>query len=108
MGRAMGQFFCRFCPSCCGLTCDEYCAVEVKRDAKPAIGCCERCTQNLPKLHWWLLACILNTFLSPAVLVYHAVRIYVLPCLFVYITSLLWLLSWDHLLGLLLPASGPR
>lgn len=66
-----------------GLACDSYCAIEVKRPEK--VGCCARCCVALKRLHWYLLACFCNLLLSPLVLVWHAFRIYMLPCCLVYL-----------------------
>ena len=86
---------------CCLNNCDEYCAVGVDPDDPPAVTCCETCTSVLYKCHWWTFAFFLNLGMAPIILTYHAVMIYLIPCI--------WVKSTRSLLrrGIVLTASLP-
>jgi len=70
-----------------GLTCDDYGAVEVKRPH--VFGCCNKCGVACARLHWFILSCIINAFLAPIILTFHALRLYCCPCVVAYLEKCL-------------------
>jgi Calpain family cysteine protease. len=69
----------------CLLDCDKQGAIGVARDEEACATCGGGCQEFWCNFHWWLLACLLNTIFSPIVLMYYAIKLYVVPCLSMYI-----------------------
>lgn len=69
----------------CGLECDRHGAVEVKRNDEACSTACKGMSHFFCNLHWWFMACFFNVLLSPILLLYHAIRLQVVPCLGMYV-----------------------
>jgi len=71
---------------CCKLSMESDFSIEVIRDDKEmSPHCCDGCKHMACNCHWWFFSCLFNTMLCPFVYVYHLVKLFIAPCVLMFI-----------------------